>query len=287
MARSARTWKRAASRSRTADLPTGVLRPDGSHVLFSRWTAQRNVATFEALARRRRRALSPREMDQMGADAPFLFALLGGQLWSRAMLKTVAREAWRRGPRGLAAWFGEALATGARLSGDDLPIRRAARALGAVGAALRASIPKAPIRAQMVKLIAFAVELAGCPIAVGGARNAADRVRAADRATRAANPSCGADVERVLLDANGARARRAARRRPRRSRRTQGVICSMTPNQLYRPAAAPISPLPAADRRSPWRVSLRQGRHADPLRAQGAAAAGRAARSSARSRCCM
>src|SRR5271168_1683860 len=33
-----------------SDLPTGVLRPDGSHVLFSRDRA-RNVAAFEALAK--------------------------------------------------------------------------------------------------------------------------------------------------------------------------------------------------------------------------------------------
>jgi hypothetical protein len=35
---------------------------------------------------------------------------LGGSLWSNADLKIVAREAWRRGFRGLATFFGEALA---------------------------------------------------------------------------------------------------------------------------------------------------------------------------------
>src|SRR6202041_2577382 len=65
-----------------SDLPTGVLRPDGSHLLFSRDRA-RNVAAFEVCASGDG-ATFAKEMDRMGADAPFLFSLLGGQLWSRA-----------------------------------------------------------------------------------------------------------------------------------------------------------------------------------------------------------
>src|SRR3984957_17788446 len=90
-----------------SDLPTGVLRPDGSHLLFSRDRA-RNVAAFDACAKGDGATFS-KEMDRMGADAPFLFALLGGQLWSRGTGLLIAREAWRRGPRALLAWFGEAL----------------------------------------------------------------------------------------------------------------------------------------------------------------------------------
>src|SRR5271165_7505857 len=60
-----------------SDLPTGVLRPDGSHVLFSR-DRKRNVATFDACAAGDGAAFAS-EMDGMGADAPFLFSLLGGR----------------------------------------------------------------------------------------------------------------------------------------------------------------------------------------------------------------
>src|SRR5271163_542703 len=56
-----------------SDLPTGVLRPDGSHVLFSRDRA-RNVATFDACAPGDGAAFA-KEMEAMGADAPFLFSL--------------------------------------------------------------------------------------------------------------------------------------------------------------------------------------------------------------------
>ena len=89
-------------------LPTAVLRPDGSSVILSMDRA-RNVKTFDALAEGDGRAFAA-EMDALGADAPFLFALLGGSLWSSGIAKTLAREVWRRGPRRLAEWFGEALA---------------------------------------------------------------------------------------------------------------------------------------------------------------------------------
>src|SRR6185312_17514453 len=73
-----------------SDLPTGVLRPDGSSLLFSRDRA-RNVATFEACAKGDGEAFA-QEMERMGADAPFLFSLLGGALWSRKMATTLLRE---------------------------------------------------------------------------------------------------------------------------------------------------------------------------------------------------
>jgi len=53
----------------------------------------------------------------------------------------------------------------------DLPFRSCPRSLGALGAAHRPSDRRAPIRRQMVKVIAFAIEAGGAvPIAVGGAK---------------------------------------------------------------------------------------------------------------------
>jgi len=90
-------------------LPTGVLRPDGSSVIFA-MDRRRNVATFDALAAGDGKTFA-REMDVLGRDAPFLFALLGGDLWSLKSARLIAYEGLRRGLRGLAAWFGEALTT--------------------------------------------------------------------------------------------------------------------------------------------------------------------------------
>jgi phytoene dehydrogenase-like protein len=72
-------------------LPTGVLRPDGSSVIFSMDRA-RNVKTFDTLAEGDGGAFAAK-MDALGTGAPFLFALLGGSLWSSGIAKAVAREA--------------------------------------------------------------------------------------------------------------------------------------------------------------------------------------------------
>ena len=208
-----------------SDLPTGVLRPDGSHVLFSRDRA-RNVATFEACAKGDGEAFD-REMAKMGADAPFLFALLGGRLWSRETAALIGREAWKRGPRALAAWVGEAL----RPSRHYLESTYASDKLHALWApwGLHCGLnPESAYSAQMVKVIAFAVEMAGCPIAVGGAKTllAAFEKLIGDHGGIV---RCGADVERI--ETAPKRAIRLAG--GERIEVNHGIICSTTPNQLY------------------------------------------------------
>ena len=210
-----------------SDLPTGVIRPDGSHLLFSRDRA-RNVASFEACAAGDGEAFD-REMTRMGADAPFLFALLGGRLWSRETLMLVAREAWKRGPRALGAWVGEAL----RPSRHYLESTYTSDALHALWApwGLHCGLnPESAYSAQMVKVIAFAVEAAGCPVAVGGAKTL---LKAFERmiVDRGGVIRCEADVERI--ETTGGRANGVRLASGERIDASLGVICSMTPNQLY------------------------------------------------------
>src|SRR6516225_9455160 len=100
--------KRGLAFAHTAT-PTAVLLPDGRHATLS-MHRKANVAAFDNLAAGDGARFAA-DIDRVGADAPFLFALLGGSLWSNATLKIVAREAWRRGFRGLATFFGEALGT--------------------------------------------------------------------------------------------------------------------------------------------------------------------------------
>ena len=115
------------------NLPTAVLRPDGSSVILSMDRA-RNVKTFDALAEGDGGAFAA-EMDALGADAPFLFALLGGSLWSSGIAKTLAREVWRRGPRRLGGMVWRSACARAGLSRGDLPLGGGPRPLGAVGIA--------------------------------------------------------------------------------------------------------------------------------------------------------
>lgn len=87
--------------------PTAVLRPDGSALVLT---------TDGAENRARLNALSPSDGDaharvvaEIGADAPFLFSLLGNPVWGWPMARLLFAQARKRALRGLAAWFGQAL----------------------------------------------------------------------------------------------------------------------------------------------------------------------------------
>ena len=147
-----------------SDHPTGVLLPDGRSLVFSKARAA-NVAAFGADG-----AAHSAEMDRLGANAPFLFSLLGGELWSGAMLKTMAKELWRRGPRGLAGFFGEALVS-ARADLEQRYQSELVRALWAPWVLHCGLGPESAYSGQMVKVIGFALEIAGAPIVTGGAKN--------------------------------------------------------------------------------------------------------------------
>jgi phytoene dehydrogenase-like protein len=245
--------------------PTGVLRPDGSHVLFAMDRA-RNVATFEALAAGDGEAFSA-DMNRMGADAPFLFSLLGGQLWSRQMLTTVAKEVWKRGPRGLAAWFGEAL----RPARNYLEATYQSDALHALWApwGLHCGLnPESAYSAQMVKLIAFAVEFAGCPVAVGGVKTL---IGAFEKLITdlGGEIRCGADVESIAIGADG-RAAGVKLSGGETLSASRGVICSVTPTQLYErllkdhPASAAAKPQLKSYRYGKGNVQIHYALNAPP-----------------------
>jgi phytoene dehydrogenase-like protein len=210
------------------NLPTAVLRPDGSSVILSMDRA-RNIKTFDALAEGDGRAFAA-EMDALGADAPFLFALLGGSLWSPGIAKTLAQQLWRRGPRNLAEWFGEALAP-ARGYLEATYRSDAVRDLWAPWVLHTGLGPESAYSAAMVKVIAFAIEAAGCPIAVGGAKTlvaAFDRLIVDQGGAVRAN----ADVVRIT-PGPGSRAAGVELASGEKITASRGVICSTGPEQLY------------------------------------------------------
>jgi|FEC22Drversion2_1045045.scaffolds.fasta_scaffold00337_24 phytoene dehydrogenase-like protein len=210
------------------DTPTGVVMPDGD-ALVLRMDRAANVAAFEALAPGDGTRFAA-DMDRLGADAPFLFALLGGALWSWSTARAVARETWRRGPRGLAAFFGEALETARGWLEQGYRSERF-HALMAPWVLHCGLGPEAAYSGQMARVVAFALEAAGAPVAKGGA----GAVPAAFASLIAANGGIcrtGADVVEILLDGAGdARGVRLADGGEILAAR--GVICSVTPTQLY------------------------------------------------------
>jgi phytoene dehydrogenase-like protein len=211
-----------------AETPTGVLLPDGRHAVLST-TRDKNIEAFDGLYPGDG-ATFKQEMDAFGADATMVFAILGGQLWSSSMLRLLARELWRRGPRGLAAFFGEAL-VGARAYLESRYRSDLIRALFAPWVLHCGLNPENATSGEMAKVIAFALEAAGAPIVRGGAQQllAAFEQLITDQGGTIMTSAEVKEIELrgsvyasgvVLADGRSLSARR-------------GVICSTSPQQLY------------------------------------------------------
>lgn len=175
--------------------PTAVLRPDGSALVLTTDRAA-NVAAFEALSPGDGAAHAA-DVGGIEADAPFLFGLLGGRLWSWPTLRLLIGQGRRRGPKGLAAWFGQALmpARGWLETSYCSPLVQALYAPWVLHCGLT---PESAYSAQMGKVVAFALEAAGAPVSKGGAGQAVAAFRALIE-ERGGTVRTGADVDRIIV----------------------------------------------------------------------------------------
>ena len=173
--------------------PTAVLRPDGSSLVLTTNRAA-NVAAFNALASGDGDQHA-RDVGGVEADAPFLFALLGGALWSWPTAKLLLGQVRKRGLRGLAGWFGTALspARGWLEAGYQSPLVQALFAPWVLHCGLT---PEATYSAQMGKVVAFALEAAGAPVVKGGAGAAVAAFKALIE-EHGGQLRVGADVDRI------------------------------------------------------------------------------------------
>ncbi len=176
--------------------PTAVLRPDGSCLVLKTDRAA-NVAAFNALAA----GDGDRHASDVGsieADAPFLFALLGGSLWSWPTLKLMAGQAWKQGLRGLAAWMGRALVP-ARGWLETTYASPMVQALWAPWVLHTGLTPESTYSGQMGKVIAFALEAAGAPVVKGGSGQAVAAFKALIE-ERGGVVRTGVDVDRIIVE---------------------------------------------------------------------------------------
>jgi phytoene dehydrogenase-like protein len=209
--------------------PTGVLLPDGRSAVL-RMDRAANIAAFDALAPGDGAAYG-RELAAMGGDLNLIFALLGGPLWSHATGRLVIREAWRRGLRNLAGFFGEALGT-ARAWLEQSFTSEVVQALFAPWVLHTGLGPESAYSGQMAKVIAFALEAAGAPIVQGGAAKLLAAFESLIR-DQGGTIRTGADVTRILRDETSGAARGVRLADGEEITARRGVICSVTPTQLY------------------------------------------------------
>ncbi|MCH7344657.1 NAD(P)/FAD-dependent oxidoreductase [Pelomonas sp. CA6] len=208
------------------DSPTGVLLPDGRHLVLA--TARdANVARFEACAAGDGQAYAAM-LGEVGAQAPLLFSLLGNELWRFGTGKALASLAWQQGPQALSDFFGAALVPArpwlAQQFASELPAALLAPWVLHCGLG-----PDAPLSALMARVVAFTLEAVGMPLVRGGNANT---VKAFERLIRAAGGQLetGADVQQVLVERDRAVGVRLA---DGRELRAAEVVCNVTPTQLY------------------------------------------------------
>jgi phytoene dehydrogenase-like protein len=173
--------------------PTAVLRPNGEAVVLTMDPAA-NIAAFNALAAGDGDRFAT-DTGGIGADAPFLFALLGGSLWSWPMAKLMFNQMRKRGMRGLATWFGRALDP-ARGWLETTYLSAGMQALLAPWVLHTGLTPESAYSGQMGRVIAFALEAAGAPVAKGGSGMAAQAFRRLIE-EKGGTVRTGADVSRV------------------------------------------------------------------------------------------
>ncbi len=206
--------------------PTAVLRPDGASLVLTTDRAA-NVAAFEALAPGDGAAHGA-VVGQIEADAPFLFAVLGGALWSWPTAKLLWGQVRKRGLRGLAAWFGAALAPARGWLERDFrsPTVQALFAPWVLHCGLT---PESAYSAQMGKVIAFALEAAGAPVVKGGAGAA---VAAFRRLIESNGGRCwlGAEAERIVVVGGKVT---GVRLTSGEEINAGSVLASVAPGQLY------------------------------------------------------
>ncbi len=207
--------------------PTGVLCPDGRHVVLSTDRAA-NIAAFNEH--------SPGAGDRHGQvvgdiekNAGLLFGLLGGRIWSFATARLLAREAWARGPRGLAAFLGEAV-TPARGWLETDYSDETLQALWAPWCLHAGLDPEEAFSGQISKVIAFALEAAGAPIVKGGAGTFLKAFQGLIE-ERGGAIRTGCDVETVIIDGGRATGVRLAGGETIDA--AKSVICSVAPGQLH------------------------------------------------------
>jgi len=230
---------------------TGTVRPDGSVVLAHRDPQ----VTVEAFADPRDRSTYLQALSRLQDDLPALGALLGGELYSLASLRPVARLARSGGAGGLRRRLREVATSGRawcreNFHGDEVD------ALWAPWLLHAGLSPDNASGATMLPLFAATIHAAGLPTVAGGA----DRFVNAFRALLSDHGALileGEPAERVLVE-SGRAVGVATSQRSLRARRA--VLMSVSPGALYNELlperSAPASARKAATRYRPGRAAM-------------------------------
>lgn len=232
---------------RNSASPTGVLLPDGRHLVLATSRAA-NVERFEREAHGDGAAYAA-AMKEVQENAEVVFALLGNELWSGDTGKALLKQAWKRGAHPFAGFLGASL-TSCRAWLDGAVRSDTLRALLAPWVLHTGLGPDSPLSALMAKVVAFTLEAVGMPLVRGGNANTVAAFRSIIEAA-GGQLRTDADVVRVLVEDGVARGVELADGSRLHARE---VICNVTPTQLYGRLLAPSDvPEAVAGQARAWR----------------------------------
>jgi len=229
------------------DTPTGVLLPDGRHLVLNKSRAL-NVARFDALAAGDGAAYAL-AMRHVETNAELIFALLGNELWSRPVAKTLVKRAWKGGLHPTAAFFGQSLQSARAWLQTDIQsdLLQALLAPWALHCGLG---PDSALSAMMLKVVAFTLEAVGMPMVKGGNIHTVHAFRKVIEGCGGVLHT-GADVQKVLVQRGQAV---GVQLRDGREFHGRQVVCNVTPTQLYGQLLEPaLVPEPIAQQARDYR----------------------------------
>ena len=215
------------------DSPTAAVLPDGSSCIL-KMSRDENVKNLNRLATGDgdRYLQSMQELEQ---SLDLTFALLGTELWTFATLKLFLKTLFKRGPLFLSAYFAYCMENARSWLNRTFDSEAAAACL-ATWPAHTGIGPDSPTSGQMARVIAFTVEMVGCPVVKGGSFKL---VEAFDKliTSHGGEIKVNADVSRVITEAGAAKGVLTADGQEYRAEKS--VICSVTPGQLYENLLSP------------------------------------------------
>lgn len=221
--------------------PTGVLLADGRSLIL-RTDREANAAAFERFADGDGAAYR-RAMGDIERDAPLIFGLLGGDVWSWRTARMLLGEVRRRGLGGLARFFGGAMRA-SRVWLEAAFVSPVSKALFAPWVLHVGLAPESAASALMNKLVVFSLEQAGSPMIAGGS---ARLVEAFERliVEQGGAIHTHSDVQEIVVSRGRAVGVRLTDGTEYQAR--QAVVASVTPTQLYE-RLLPSSAVPPATR---------------------------------------
>lgn len=208
--------------------PSGVALPDHRSFVMRMDRARNAQALDESCIGEGQRHLA--DMADLERNLDLTFALLGTDLWSGATARRLVREGWKRGPTGLAEFFGNAMRTARswleRTYEGDLT-----RAMFAPWVLHTGLGPDSVLSSHMGRVIALTLEQVGMPVVKGGSSNLAN---AFERLIRQRGGEFLLNTEATAVIVEGKRAIGVTTRSMGDITAGKAVICNVPAPRLYR-----------------------------------------------------